>query len=268
MLIEDIKKEQIDVIAVTKKKDSSFIYFDDQKIKVHTSTIEEFNIKANDVLDKEKINKIKRAENKIKIKKYIKNLINKRPYTEHQLYEKAVLKFDDFRLVREAIKELKEEGLGADKDYIENYLEYFDIHNFGKYYIINYFRDAGISQEIIDSLEFENEREIEKAWDFFNSIKNKYTSKNFVKQKKQIFNLMLKRGFPVSVIDDVLSKLEIDEEDENKKLLKDYKRVSEKYALKYSGRVLKNKIITKLISLGYRLENIQELVEEDVDYEY
>lgn len=267
MTLDDLKFNEIDVIAVNKRKDFSYILFNDLRLKVNTSTIEKFDIKANDHLDKAKLDAMRGYELEKDINKYMRVLIKKKPFTEYQLYIKGMEKFGNHVLVQKVLNEISEDIKGLDNDYLANYLDYFDYHNYGQYYIINYLKNAGITKEDIENIEFDDEREIEKAWSFFDSIKNKYLSQNFAKQKKQLFNLMLKRGFGVATIEEVLNRLEIDEASEEKKLKKDYIKAKEALSKKYKGRILLNKICTKLVTKGYRFEQVRELIDGDEYYE-
>ena len=125
-----------------------------------------------------------------------------------------------------------------------------------------------MKEELIKKLDFDEENEKRKALNYFDSIKNKFVSNNFAKQKKKIYDRMLQRGFNISVILDVLNNLKINEESEKERLRKDFKKVKMKYFITNDNQVDANsKIVNKLINKGYSLEDINEIIESDEDFD-
>ena len=79
---------------------------------------------------------------------------------------------------------------------------------------------------------------------------------------------MLQRGFNISVILDVLNNLKINEKSEKERLRKDFKKVKMKYFITNDNQVDANsKIVNKLINKGYSLEDINEIIESDEDFD-
>ena len=125
-----------------------------------------------------------------------------------------------------------------------------------------------MKEELIKKLDIKKKKEKRKALNYFDSIKNKFVSNNFAKQKKKIYDRMLQRGFNITVILDVLNNLKINEESEKERLRKDFKKAKMKYFITNDNQVDANsKIVNKLINKGYSLEDINEIIESDEDFD-
>lgn len=270
MQLEEVGNKLSLKIKEIKDKGSKIIitFFDDSKLKISRPTFNNFIIVEGKELDAKTKKDIERFEEKEEIRKYIKVLVNKKPYTERELLKKAIGKFNDYHLVIEVVKELKVSHLIDDEEFVDNYLDYFDKNNYGQYFIINFFRSSGLKEELIKKLDFDEENEKRKALNYFDSIKNKFVSNNFAKQKKKIYDRMLQRGFNITVILDVLNNLKINEESEKERLRKDFKKAKMKYFITNDNQVDANsKIVNKLINKGYSLEDINEIIESDEDFD-
>ncbi len=269
MHLEEVGKTEL-IIKEIKDKGSKviLIFTNDEKLKIYKTTYLKFNLASGEVITPELGKEIVKFETQEEIVKYLKGLIAKRPYTEKVLLKKALAKFRDYHLVKNAINDLKSFKLIDDKDYIENYLDYFDKNNFGQYFIINFFRSNGLSEKMINELNFDEENEERKAKNYFDSVKNKVVSNNFAKQKKKIYERMLLRGFNIEIILDVLNDLKIDIKAEHEKLERDYRKVKNKYFMTNDVKLDANaKIVNKLIDKGYNLDDINEIIEKDTDFE-
>ena len=269
MQLEEVGNFPLTVKDIKDKGSKSIVTFsDDSKLKLTNETIAEFGIVEDKVISKDEAIKLKGFEEKELIIKYLKSLVLKKPYTEKELMKKALLKFKNYYIVNEAIHDLKKLHLIDDEDFLNNYLDYFDKNNFGQYFIINFFKSNHLPENLIEKVRFNDDDEMRKAQNYFNSIKNKFVSNNFAKQKKKIYEKMLQRGFKIEIILDVLDNLKINEETEKKHLEKDYKKAKMKYYVTNDSKVDANsKIINKLIDKGYSLENINEIMENDNDFE-
>ena len=267
MHLEEVGKD----ITISEIKDKgskiSLLFDNGEKAKVYRATYIEFNLNPGITLNQEAIKEINSFDEKEEIIEYLKSLIAKRPYNEAELLKKCISKFKNYNNVSKAISELKSYHLIDDQDYIENYMDYFDRNNYGKYFIINFFKNNGLKEELIEKLEFCDENELKKARNYFDSIKNKYVSGNFAKQKKKIYDLMLRRGFSIENILEVLNDLKVNQTAELERLKKDYRKVKMKYFVTNdSGVDANSKIISKLINKGYNLEDINTIIEEDNDF--
>lgn len=261
LLINKIKLKEEYVIFYIEKDNKI------NKYKIYYDTYDSFNFKEGDELTFNELNEIFIKDKKETIKKYIISLIIKKPYSKNDIKKKCYKKFYDNDIdIDSIIIELENEGIIDDKEYVLTYLDYFKTSNYGKYYIINYFRNNNIDPSLYKDIVFEDSDELLKAKNYMQSIKNKYVSSNFAKQKRKISEEMLRKGFDLGVINSILNELNIDPIEENLKLKKEYKRIKNKF-IKNNSKIDNNKLISVLVNKGYRYDDILNLInsEEEKD---
>ena len=183
-------------------------------------------------------------------------ILRKNFISSNELRQKLNKKFNDEELTNEVIELLIKNKILDDKKYVFIAKSLLDEAMYGKYFIIDYFKKKKISNEIIATLTFDEEKEVEKAFKFFQSIKNIYVFTNTLKAKKKIGQELLSRGFELNIISSLVDNLKTDHENEQKLLEKDAIKLKNKFSKKYSGLVLQNKIITGLIKIGYSYKEI------------
>lgn len=256
----DVKSIEITNVEIKESKVIiEYILNDDdkEKIKISYFSYDECPLEVGKV-SVEDFNKLIKEENKNIIKNYISDLLVKRPYSKAEVLTKTYDKFEHLEEeINEVVKELEEVKLLDDQDYVTIFLDHFNGAYYGKYYIINYFKEKAINDVYIDSLSFPIDLEKEKAHKYFEIIKNKYVSNNIIKQKKKISEQMLKRGFDLEIIDDVISTLEIDETKEKELLKKDYNKALQKYKKREDKD---NLIISYLVNVGYKLGDVEDYI--------
>jgi SOS response regulatory protein OraA/RecX len=252
------------------KEEYVTLNFGDFKIKILPETYEEFKFSIGKEYKKETILECIAENKKNEIVRYGISKFAKKNYCSNEIKKKINKKFSDYpsKIIDEAIEILKLNNFIDDKFYVEQYLEYFNVGCYGKYYIINFFNSQKIDNKLIDQIEFNDEVEKEKANRYFELIKNKYVSNNFIKQKKKIYDNLLRRGFDVSLISELIDTLEIDEAREEKALIKSYlKEKNKMLSEKNHDEAITNKIISKLVSKGYSYEKIKDIIKKDEEGE-
>ncbi len=264
-LLEEIGDTAI-LKEVNAKSDYIALNFDNFKLKILPETYQEFKFFVGKKYKKEQIEKCILEDYKNEIIRYGYNKFGNKNYCNFEIKKKIDKKFDGYpeEVINNAIKVLKENGVIDDKKYVTQSLEYFNVGCYGKYYIINFFKSKNIDSEIINSIVFDDELERQKAQTYFELIKNKYVSNNFVKQKKKIYENLLRRGFDVSLISEIVDLLKIDEEKEEKSLIKSYFKEKNKLLSKKTlDKPISNILISKLVGKGYSFEKVKELVTKD-----
>lgn len=255
---------------ISAKEEYVTLNFDSFKFKILPETYEEFRFCVGNEYEKDTILECIAKNQKNEIVRYGINKFSKKNYCSNEIKNKIYKKFDDYpkEIIEEAIEILKANHFIDDKSYVEQYLEYFTVGCYGKYYITNFFNSQKIDQSIIDEIEYDDEVEKTKAQRYFGLIKNKYVSNNFAKQKKKMYENLLRRGFDVALISELLSTLEIDEAKEEKALIKSYFKEKNKIlSKKENDDSITNKLISKLVAKGYSYGKILELIKKDEEGE-
>jgi len=236
------------------------------KLKIIPETKEEFKFFVGQSYSKETIENCLFLDKKNVVKKYATNKFRNNYYCSYDIKNKLNKKFNDYPkdAIKFAIRELNEEGIISDALYVKQYVDYFNSACYGKYYVLNYFKLRHISTSIVKKIAFNEELETKKAANYFDSIKNKFVSNNFVKQKKKIYENLLRRGFDINIINVLISTLEFDEEKEEKVLRKNYLKIKNKISgEKINESDKNNKIISKLVSMGFDYDKIKELIKKE-----
>ena len=258
MHLEDHGKE---IIALKTKNNKIVLEFKDEKIKLLKNTAVHFGFKVGDVITSSLMTEILSLDKKNEIFEFAKDLLSREPISEKDLAQRINKKFCYPKQLKAVLIELKKLNIFNEKEYLNNYIEYFNKNYYGKYFILNYFRSQNVKQSVLNELVFDEQKEIEKAAAYFELIKNKFVSSSFAKQKRKIYDNMLERGFAVDVIFTVISSLQIDVEKEKKQLIKEYKKVKYKYMTKANeGIDSTNKIVNKLVDKGYSLQLISDVI--------
>lgn len=246
-----------------KQKGNCFIYnFGEFTVRIPLSSYSEVKLSPENTYAKEELRELFDLGTLYKIETYVKKLTSKKVYSSYDLKIKLMKKFNNSRLVNQVVEEYKEMNVINDEMFAKECYEILDEKLYGKYFIVDYLKKRGICDDFIKNMNFSEEREIEKCTVYFESIKNKFVSKNFTKQKKSLFNLMIKRGFELNVIDSVLNNLKINPEHEITSLKKDYQKYSYKYSAKFVGNKLRNKIVNALVTKGYPYQMISTVLNE------
>lgn len=262
MRLEEIGDSNI-ILKIRQEKHETALIFDDYEIKIPNVLYDKYHFVIDQNLSNDEIKNLLYNVQSFVVKEKIKSKISKKLYTEHEVLE--VIKDRGFvvNFAFSIVKQLRSEGVLDDQNYVNLVLDTLNNELYGKYYIINYFKIKGISDELSSKIVFNDECELEKAKKYFESIRNLFVSSNFTKQKKKIYDDMVKRGFTVDIILKVLNSLKIDQNIENERLKKDYEKAYIRLSKTYSGHNLDTKIVNYLINVGYDYDKILKLFSKE-----
>ena len=246
-------------------KDTSkkvYLNFGDQKLKVCPETFKHFNFQIGEDYDlieiamEEKINYLYEES----VKKLSKKIVSVDEYRK-RLEAHRILDSDG---IEKVIKRLEESNYLNDEIFAKLFTEALNKEYYGKYHILNELRKKGIRNSIIENIDFDYEVEEEKARTYFKLISNKYASNNYAKQKRKIYNELLKRGFDIDIINKICNEIQLVESREIDKLKKDYSKIKSKLGIYEAfNEINEGKIISALIKLGYSYRDIMEIITED-----
>lgn len=196
--------------------------------------------------------------------KYATSLLNKRRYSERKLYEKLIAKEDDKKAVKSVINKLKEMTLIDDKAYMNDLIVYYDERKYGKNKTIKHLKEKGIPDSLIEEASFSSRNELKKAEALLPKLEKKYDKYAYENKKKHIYASLVSQGFDIDIAREVISDVKKGQPKKEKEiLLKDYKKIKERYKKKYDGYELKQKIYAALASKGYKHSEIKQVLEED-----
>lgn len=252
---------------IIQKKDVILKYLDEgveKEISLHPSVYSDFYLYVGKTLENDVFNDIKESN---KIAKYFDiayNLISKKEYSSLLLKRKLIEKDIDKKYIERIISTLVEKGLIDDERYAMDYKELLEVKLYGKNYIIKFLKEAGINENYINKLEFDNEQE--KINKLILVLIKKRSKESYLIMKKHLYQDLYIRGYESELINEIISSIEeCDEEKEKNNCLRDYQKYMRIYQGKYSKNECASRIITSLMRKGYSYDIIKKVMEEQDD---
>lgn len=267
-------KEQLEGIGseVTledfKVKDNVVVLiFDDFKLKILPETYEEFKFKLGTVYKKDCLSQVLFINDKYLAEKYLISKASKHMYSVFEAKKVLEKKFDDMSndSIEAAIADLIESDVLDDTKYAKQYKDFFDDNYYGKYFVTNYLSLKQVDPKIINDLVFDQKLEEVKGQKYFELIKNKYVSSNIIRQKKKIYDCLLKRGFGTNISSSIVDSIKVDPVQEEKKLIKSYLKCKKKYENNklLDSRNINDKVISHLVHEGYNYDDVMKVIDLD-----
>lgn len=235
------------------------IYLENKdSVTTYEDIILEENILYKKELDNELINKINIKNNYYKVYnktlKYIMTKIRSEKEINEYLNKQLIEEKDKIKI----ISKLKENKMLNDDNYYKAYIsDRIRLSNDGPYKIKNYLLEHNIEESKIDiELEKYNEDIYIKLEKLVNK-KIKTTKDSNYMMKQKLTNYFINLGYSKTMIDEILSNINVD----NTELLKkEYEKQYKKLSKKYSGEELKYKIKHNLYQKGYRIDEINNIL--------
>ena len=250
-----------------KAKKATLTFDDDEKIFLSENAFSEFRLYVGKEIPSLELRKIKDLAALDDLYNYALKLLSARNYTSYEIRTKLAVKCDEVESVRKVIFRLKKNGLLDDEGYARMYLEdAYDVKLIGEKKIRFELDKRGISPEIMANLPFSYEKEVKAAKRFAGILEKRYVCVPNGAKRQKIMNSLLLRGFSHSVANEATLEIKNNEaQDEVLLLEKEYNKAKARYARKYQGYELRQKLTAYLLGKGYRYEDIRNM--EDNGYE-
>ena len=231
------------------------------KLSIDKDTFTNFYLYEGKDLSKEEYKNITELNSSSKLLQYALKLRSKALYSEYKMREKLYKKEASKKKVDKVIKILKSYDLIDDKAYALELVEYYNSLNYGENKIRTKLSDKGIFKEQIDKIKFPLSIEKKKANNLLAKLEKKYSKYNASQKKQHIYNAYLQEGFSIEIASEMASKTkESNQKDELTKLKVDYQKVKIRLERKYKGKELKQKILSSLLTKGYKLNDILKVI--------
>ena len=213
-------------------------------------------------LSKKEIDNIKNQNDSISYLSYALKLRQKALYTEHKMREKLYDKGANKKQVDIVINYMKKHDLIDDEAFIEDAIEYYNSLNYGKNKIKNKLIEKGIPADRVNKISFPVTIERKKANNILPKLEKKYAKYNDKQKKQHIYQAYLAWGFDIDIAMEMVDKArDNNPKEENEKLKKDFEKIYTKYKKKYEKKELRSKVISYLLSKGYKMKDILLLIE-------
>lgn len=187
------------------KGDKVVLDFDYCLMEIHRKIFDEYEFIIGNTYSKDFLSLIRKEDDFLMINNYVFSL-DENFYNEFEIRKKINSKFKDFPFStkKEAFESLKKSKIIDDVQFAKDTLNYFNNKNYGKNKIIKYLYDKHINKHIIEDLVFDEEKEMEKANNFYQEIVHKYNNLPEEKKLSKISNNLYRQGFERDVIETII----------------------------------------------------------------
>lgn len=235
----------------------------DEKIVLSENAFTEFHLYEGKEVSNQELKKIKDYAALDDLYGYSLRLLSARNYTSHEIREKLYSKNKDIETVRKIIFRLKKNGLLDDASYAKAYLEdAYDVKCIGEKRIRFELEKKGIGAEVMATLPFSENKELEGAKKYARLLEKRYVKVPNAAKRGKIVSALLSRGYSQEIAMEATSELSYnDEVTEVSQLEKEYNKAKARYSRKYEGYELRQKVIAYLLQKGFRYDDIKEIEE-------
>ena len=238
------------------------ISFDNSnKLSIDKEVFTNFYLYEGKELYREEYKSIVELNDTNKLLQYALKLRSKSIYSEYKLREKLYSKEESKRSVDKVIKILKGYDLIDDKAYASDLVEYYNSLNYGENKIKTKLAEKGIFKEIVDKIKFPISIEKKKANNLLPKLEKKYDKYNASSKKSHIYNAYILEGYSKDLASEMTNKIKSpNQKDELDKLKSDYLKSKSRLERKYKGKELKQKILSSLLTKGYKMNDILKVL--------
>lgn len=244
-------------------KNKVVITFEDRKLELDKEIYTNFYLYEGKDVSVKEFNKINEYNNISALLKYALRIRAKSIYSEYQLREKLYAKGGLKPEVDQVIISMKNYDLIDDNAFIADHIEYYNSLNYGKNKIIKKLSDKGIFEDKLEKINFPISIERKKAKNILNKTIKKYEKYNYSQLKNHVYASYISNGFSNEIASEMVSLIPEpkNNKDELEKLKKEFDKQYTRLIRKYQKKELKQKLITSLLSKGYKMNDIMKLIE-------
>lgn len=259
-------KHTIKNIKVSQKH-ITVMFFKGEKMQISPEAYLSIYLYEGKTLSEEEIKKLKTVSESSTMLNYVFGLVSRRLYTEKEIVDKLKKKEADEKTISQIMTKLKANNLINDQLFVHNLVNFDRSRNYGKNKIIRHLKNKGIKEEMINNIAFPDEEELEKAKLLLPKLAKKYTSLAFENQKRHVYQALVANGYSLDIARQAINLLEgSTKEVETEKLKEDFNKITQRFARKYKGYDLKQRIFHALVNKGYQYQDIKQIM-EDIKYE-
>lgn len=262
----DLKNIKYDfhINKVKIKNDSVVIYIDnDEKITVNEEDYFKYNLGREKGFDNITYKVLKENEKELLAYNSCIRKLAIKDYSCKNIKDYLLKQKLDDDTIKNIINKLTRYNLLDDEKYCLNKIHYYSNNNIS-YSLINQnlIKDGINSSIILQYLTYNANEEFNKCLNIANKYDKTIKNKSKRAKKSNIYNKLINLGFKYEVVDDVLSKIDLNVDNELELLKKEYLKIKEKKAKKYEDYMLKQQIINSLISKGFDYKDIKQVMED------
>ena len=162
--------------------------------------------------------------------------------------------------IDEVITKLKKYSLLDEDEVIKNVISYADAKHYGYHKIIEMLKQREIDSKKIAGILKDDSREFRESKEMLKRLKKRYKNKNTVNLKQSVYSALIRYGFEENTASIRASEVYNSPQEEINVLILEYNRLISSYSRKLKGKELTNKITTKLLTKGFKINDIRKVV--------
>ena len=237
-------------------------FFKGEPLKISKEAFVSSYLYAGKEISNKEINKLMEITAMTTLLNYGLSLVSKKHYSEKEMLNKLLKKEDNYSAAKGVINKLKENDLLDDKAFMEDLIAWDNERHFGQNKIKKHLRDKGIPETLINKASFSSTNEKKKAKAILDKLEKKYEKYNYSSKKQHVYNALITQGYSIDVAKEVSNEIkQADSKKEVTLLNKDYQKARMRYAKKYEGYQLQQKLYSYLINRGYKYQDIKKVLE-------
>ena len=166
--------------------------------------------------------------------------------------------------INEVINKLLKYSIINEDEMVKNIISFCDYKHYGYNKLIYILESRKISKNRIEKVTKNEEREIKHAKELVKPLIKRYKNKNTVNVKRSVFSALIRAGYDEIVASSCVSDISISYKDEINMLKLDYQKVFLKVSKKAKGKEAKQKVINRLVSKGYKIDDIKKVITKEI----
>lgn len=175
-----------------------------------SATIEDIfkhSIKLGREVNYEEVQFLREICEETKAYKYVLNLLQNRDYTEEQIKKKMITKGFSQNTIKKIIGKLIEYNLINDTEYAQKYAnDCINYKKIGFNKICYSLKNKGINQDIIENINFDEEKEYLNCYSLAQKKLNSVS--NDINGKRKLYRFLITRGFEFQLVMRVLKEID------------------------------------------------------------
>ena len=237
-------------------------FFKDEPLKISKEAFVSSYLYAGKDLSNKEINKLVEITARTTLRNYGLSLVSKKHYSEKEMLNKLLKKEDNYQVAKSVVAKLKENDLIDDNAFMQDLIAWDNERGFGQNKIKKHLKEKGISDSLINKATFPTSNEKKKARLLLEKLEKKYDKYNSSSKRQHVYQALISQGYSVDIAKEISSKTKMTSDKKEINLLhKDYEKAKIRYAKKYDGYQLQQKLYAYLINKGYRYQDIKKVLE-------
>lgn len=253
------------ITKVKFNKKDVIVYFDDESnIKLSNNTFAHFYLYKGKKVEESELNDIL-FENEISsTKAYVVRLFSKKQYSKKEVVDKLLKKKCSKKIIEKIIAYLEEFNYLNEKQYLLYLIDEYKEKKYGKNKIIFLLKNKGIEEKLINSIEFDEDEELESAKESLEDYCISKKDKSYIALKSLGYAYLINRGFSSSIASKAIESIHlyIDKDNDKEILLKSLEKYVIIHQVDLSNESQKEKLVKRFMSKGFSYNLIKASMEE------